>query len=92
MIRLAAVLALLCGPAWGQACADRDSVLRTVKDRYGETQVGAGLSGNYIIEVWVSEETGTWTILRTGANGISCMMVSGEHWRAGIDEPPGTKG
>ena len=92
MIRLAAFLALLCGTAWGQACADRDAVLKTLTEKYGEGQVGVGFAGQYLFEVWVSDETGTWSILRTGANGMSCILASGQYWRDGIREPPGVDG
>lgn len=92
MIRLAAVLALLCGPAWAQSCADRSAVLETLTEKYGEGQVGVGFAGQYLFEVWVSDETGTWSILRTDASGVSCILASGKYWRDGIQEAPGIDG
>lgn len=93
MIRLALFCTLSALPAAAQdACASRDAVLRTLTEKYGEEQVGAGLAGNYIFEIWASEETGTWSVLRTGTNGVSCILASGKYWRDGIKEAPGIDG
>lgn len=81
MIRLAAVLALLCGPAWGQACADRESITKSLTETYKEHRRSGGVvSERQIFEIWVSE-AGTWTILRTHSNGVSCVIASGDGWR-----------
>ena len=33
-----------------------------------------------MVEV-LSSENGSWTIFMTSANGVSCLMATGEHWR-----------
>ena len=83
MTRLSLILALLASPAFGQqSCATRDIVIERLSTGYGETLQGGGLqSETKIFEVWFSEESGTWTILMTKANGTSCVMASGTNWR-----------
>lgn len=63
-------------------CGVRDSLVARLAEKYGEQQTGAGLGGaNAMLEVWTSPETGTWTILLTRPNGVSCIVAAGRHWR-----------
>ena len=42
--------------------------------------VGCGCNGrnNAMVEVFASEETGSWTILVTMPTGVTCLVASGE--------------
>jgi hypothetical protein len=74
-------------------CAERDSVVDRLEAGYGEEFTGGGLqNARRIIEVWASEEQGTWTILMTTADGKSCVMASGTDWRKGLPEAKGIPG
>lgn len=67
-------------------CAPRDSLVDRLASAYSETREGAGLkTGTQILEIWTSTETGTWTVLITRADGVSCIVASGTHWLQ--DEP-----
>ncbi|NRB00326.1 MAG: hypothetical protein HRU32_10975 [Rhodobacteraceae bacterium] len=66
------------------ACADREKVIERLSSKYGESFSGGGLQNpTKIFEVWASEEDGTWTILMTRPDGMSCVMASGTDWRDG---------
>lgn len=66
-------------------CAERDRVLAQLTDRYGEQVQGMGLApNNRIMEFFVSEETGSWTITVTTADGTTCLMAAGRHYEAMI--------
>lgn len=66
-------------------CAERDSMISQLKKQFGESERGVGLSGaEALVEIWSSEETGSWTIVMTRPNGIACVMASGQSW---IDAP-----
>lgn len=66
-------------------CSERDSIIAKLKDKYGEAERGMGLSGSEaVIEIWSSEKTGTWTIVLTKPNGVSCVMAAGNSW---VDAP-----
>jgi hypothetical protein len=70
-------------------CAERTSVVEKLAASYGEVFAGGGLqNANHVFEVWFSEDKGTWTILMTRADGVSCIMASGTNWR---EAPPGLK-
>jgi len=63
------------------ACAPRDQVVTKLEGTFGESRMGAGLRGSAsIFEIWASADSGTWTILVTDTQGISCIMASGESW------------
>ena len=70
------------------ACGTRDSVVAKLGDKYGEVRRGGGLAGpTAIFEIWASEATGTWTILKTTPNGLTCVMAVGEDWQDDAGEP-----
>ncbi len=63
------------------ACGTRDSVVAKLGDKYGEVRRGGGLAGpTAIFEIWASEATGSWTILKTTPNGLTCIMAVGDGW------------
>ena len=65
-------------------CAERDSVVEKLETGYGEAFAGGGLqNSSRVFEVWMSEEKGTWTILMTRSDGMSCIMATGTNWRDG---------
>jgi hypothetical protein len=69
-------------------CADRDKVVKTLADRYGETRQSVGLApDSAMMEVYASTATGTWTITVTMPNGMTCLVASGEHFEAVAEAP-----
>ncbi len=69
-------------------CGARDSVVAALGEKYGEVRRGGGLAGpTAIFEIWASEATGTWTILKTTPNGLTCVMAVGDGWQDDTGEP-----
>ncbi len=63
-------------------CAERSVITDRLETRFHETYQGAGLQGTTsLVEIWSSEETGTWTMLLSRANGTSCVIASGQNWQ-----------
>ncbi len=79
---------LAASAAFGQtSCAPIEQVHQRLADKWGERRMSAGLQNqSRVFEVWVNEETGTWTILLSRANGTSCIMASGTNYRVFEDE------
>lgn len=70
-------------------CASRDSVVRTLADKYGETQIGIGMAANNsVAEIYTSPATGTWTMTITMPNGMTCLVASGQSWEQVEPVPP----
>ena len=60
-------------------CGLREAVIERLASSYGETRQSVGIgSNNAMVEVFASDETGSWTILVTMPTGLSCLMASGE--------------
>lgn len=83
---LVVLMTLIPAAATAQSfCAERDSVVQKLETGYGEAFAGGGLqNANRVFEVWMSEEKGTWTILMTRSDGVSCVMATGTNWRDGM--------
>jgi hypothetical protein len=64
-----------------QACAKREQVVRKLEEKFGETLRSIGLHHtDAVVEVYSSEETGTWTILMTRPDGMTCLLAAGQLW------------
>lgn len=86
-LRAAVALCLLAAgsPAEPQEftapCAERARVVERLAERFGETRKSMGLNQvNGLVEVFASDDTGSWTILLTRPDGTSCLLASGELW------------
>lgn len=95
MFRLSAVLIfLLVLPAHGQSskCSTRESIIERLSSKYGESRQSIGMaSNNAVVEVYASEETGTWTITVTTASGLTCLVAVGKGFE-NLSEPRETAG
>jgi hypothetical protein len=73
-------------------CDDRDKVLELLAKKYSETPVAAGVtSGGALLEVLTNSKSGTWSIIITSPQGMSCLTATGEGWRNMEQIPLGQK-
>ncbi len=74
-------MAATAPPAFAQSCAEREHVIAKLKKSYSEELAFGGLQktrgAHSVMEVWTSRETGSYTVLVTQANGISCIVAVG---------------
>ncbi len=86
-------VALCAAPALAQTgnCADRQTVVTRLAERWGESRQSMGLAANNaVIEVFASLETGTWTITMTRPGGPTCLIASGLHYQKLAEALPNT--
>lgn len=87
-----AIIALSVYPATALSqaqCAPRDLVIAGLAANYGETRQTVGMeSRGGIVETYANTDTGSWTITVTTAEGIMCLIASGEAFER-IDTPMG---
>lgn len=78
---LVAAFFMAASPVGAQAlCGQRDKMVAGLETRYAEVPVAMGLaSTGAVVEVFASG-AGTWTIVMTHPNGLSCLLVAGEGW------------
>jgi hypothetical protein len=62
-------------------CNTRTKIVSQLSEKYGEVSNGVGMqSATQVIEVWSSQKTGSWTIIASRADGMSCVLAAGQGW------------
>ena len=67
------------GPA--SRCAPRPVVVRTLAEKYAESQVAMGFVSTGILEVWATVDGEGFTVLISTPGGLACLITSGQWWR-----------
>ncbi|MDH5750152.1 MAG: hypothetical protein OEY85_12655 [Rhodospirillales bacterium] len=74
---------LLPSAAQAQAqalCGDRNELIEKLKGSFAEIPHSMGLASNgSMIEIFASPD-GSWTIVMTQPDGVTCLMAAGENW------------
>ena len=95
---LAAAVALAASASAAQAqqrCYEHSKVLDQFLKTYKEAPIATGLTRDgRMLEVLSSGDTGTWTIVLSKPNGVTCVVMAGEAWRKlkfkSLDQEPNT--
>lgn len=62
-----------------QFCGQRADIVNRLQNVYGEKLHSIGVAvNNSVVETYASEETKSWTITATLANGFTCLIASGQ--------------
>lgn len=68
-------------PAHSQVmCAERSTVVKNLEKTYSEAPVSIGLASNGSVIEILASPSGSFTIILTQPNGMSCVMAAGESW------------
>lgn len=90
MTKMTAMIATLTGlaaaPLAAQSadgpCGTRDFFVDQLVETYHEAPVAGGLqSEDSLVEIWASNETGSFTILVTDTSGETCVAFTGEDFQ-----------
>lgn len=66
--------------AQSRACAPRAEVVKSLDGMFNEVPAARAIvADGTLMEVFVSEE-GTWTMLLTSPQQVSCLVGSGDNW------------
>lgn len=84
----------MTAPAYASNCADRETVVERLQAYYDESYAGGGLQmvqdDQTLVEVWASEDTGTFTVMLTTPDGLTCVVATGTDWH--VVAPPEASG
>ncbi len=70
-------------------CDHRDLVRASLFDDYGERIARSlELESGRTLDFWQSSVSGTWTVVYTRPDGISCVADSGDAWSSNGDRHP----
>ena len=61
-----------------EVCMPAGEMKASLIDWYGEKPVGYPDAENK--QLWISERTGSWTMVRFQSDGIACTTAQGENW------------
>ena len=68
-------------------CGPHTQLIALLATRYLEAPKAIGtVSGSHYMEIYVSQ-AGSWTVLVTSADGISCIIAAGSNWEDVPFEP-----
>jgi hypothetical protein len=90
-LALLAGLLTLAWPTLAQAppsginptCHHRTDLTEMLDQRYDEQQSALGVQADgQLVEVFVSENGTSWTIVLTRPDGWSCIVAVGQHWES----------
>lgn len=66
--------------------SDRDTLIERLQSMYSERLTAGGLqkgrSAQQVMEIWASDKTGSFTVLVTSPQGISCVVATGTDYFA----------
>ena len=92
---LVAAMVLACGafagPAGAQTapgnprmpCHNATEIAKQLSNKYDEAPVAFGLQSNgNLLQVYSSEQKGTWTVVSTTPTGVSCIVAAGKRWES----------
>ncbi|APG48758.1 hypothetical protein [Phaeobacter porticola] len=78
-------------PVLAAGCSPRDHLVDRLQSSYAEHLRAGGLQTSQptstLIEFWASETTGTFTVLVSHPNGLSCVVASGTGFFQLMEQP-----
>ena len=78
-------------PAYAANCGKRDQVVEKLETKFDEHLTAGGLqkvrSTEAVMEIWASSETGTFTVLITNPQGVSCIVAAGTNFFKAAEKP-----
>lgn len=101
MFRAAAVALATLFPvaatAYERPCGPRDVVIRHLAERFGEARVAIALGSSSpimedlealgaVVEILANPDSGTWTIIVTSPNNLTCLVAEGQRFQL-VDDP-----
>ncbi len=61
-------------------CGEHSTVVASLEKTYSEAPVSMGLASNGAVIEILASPSGSFTIILTQPNGLSCVMAAGESW------------
>ncbi|WP_420585168.1 hypothetical protein [Ruegeria sp.] len=83
------IMVLAAQQVQARTCAPREDVVKRLAETYGETRRGLGIARQgAVMEVYASDQTGSWTITVTLPDGMTCLIASGQAYEQMADALP----
>ena len=83
LITIAAISMMATAATAQEVCMSAAEMQSSLIDWYGERPVAGPTQDN--TRLWVSDATGSWTLVRNLSDGNACVQAQGGNWTAGKD-------
>lgn len=87
LIAVVSIATLIGWSLWGAPaeaqsanCRPRPIIVALLSDRYGESLLGRGLMPSGLMLELFAAPSGTWTLVVSQPDGVSCMTAAEEAW------------
>lgn len=71
------------GAGGGRPCNHWRAIAEHLDQKFNERPVAAGLQTNgHLVQLFVAEDTGTWSMVIVRPSGVGCLVSAGEGWQA----------
>jgi hypothetical protein len=81
LIAAMALMAATSTAAAQSVCGTRETLLKQLDKEYQEAPIGIGLASNGAVVELLTSNGGTWTLMVTRPNGMTCLIGTGEAWQ-----------
>jgi len=62
-------------------CHNAVEIAKQLSSKYDEAPVAFGVQSNgNLLQVYASQDKGTWTVVSTTPSGVSCIVAAGKSW------------
>jgi len=79
----AEIVEVVTVPTSSVMCNTSEIVRTTLQNKFNEYAIAGGLASNgYVLEIFVSCDHKTWSVVLTDTKGISCLIAIGTRWRS----------
>ncbi|WP_037316739.1 hypothetical protein [Ruegeria halocynthiae] len=83
------IMVLAAQQAHARTCAPRADMVKRLTETYGETRQSIGIAQQgAMVEVYASDQSGSWTITVTLPDGTTCLVASGQAYEAMAEALP----
>lgn len=74
----------VAAPAFAaDVCMPAQELKASLVDWYGEVPIEGQTEGG--TQIWASDQSGTWSAVKTLSNGMACVTAQGTNWMAGLE-------
>ena len=81
LIAALTLMAAMSTAAAQSVCGTRETLLKQLSKEYQEAPVGVGLASNGSVVELLTSTGGTWTLMVTRPNGMTCLIGTGDAWQ-----------
>ena len=67
--------------AQGSICGDREDFLRRLEEKFNEVVKHMAITGKGALVEWTVAPSGSWSMLVTIPEGLTCFVAVGQGWR-----------